>query len=81
VWFNDTSSGWVDERPHFHELSDEMFVVLEGAIVVEVAASAWDRASSAASLRVCPTRSLRRRRRCARSLIRAPSVDDKVYET
>lgn len=35
VWFNDTE-GWADSSPHLHTGSDEMFVVLSGALVVEV---------------------------------------------
>ena len=36
VWFNDRTEGWSDPGPHFHTQSDEMFVVLEGALVVAV---------------------------------------------
>jgi mannose-6-phosphate isomerase-like protein (cupin superfamily) len=36
VWFNETASGWVDDGPHLHTVSDEMFVVLAGTVVVEV---------------------------------------------
>lgn len=36
VWFNNSAFEWTDERPHAHRSSDEVFVVLEGTVVVEV---------------------------------------------
>jgi mannose-6-phosphate isomerase-like protein (cupin superfamily) len=81
VWFNDRAEPWSDPGPHFHTGSDEVFVVLEGALLVDV---------DGEHVRVgpgefcCfpaglvhqivsiepPIRTL---------MIRAPSVDDKVY--
>jgi mannose-6-phosphate isomerase-like protein (cupin superfamily) len=36
VWFNNSDFEWTDERPHAHRSSDEIFIVLEGTVVVEV---------------------------------------------
>jgi mannose-6-phosphate isomerase-like protein (cupin superfamily) len=81
VWFNDRTEPWSDPGPHLHTESDELFIVLEGVLLVEV---------DGEQVRVgpgefcCfpagllhqivaiepPIRTL---------MIRAPSVDDKVY--
>jgi mannose-6-phosphate isomerase-like protein (cupin superfamily) len=81
VWFNQTTTGWADDRPHFHTASDEMFVVRDGTVVVEVDG----RPVRVGTGKFCcfpagllhrivttepPLRTL---------MIRAPSVDDKVY--
>lgn len=34
--FNNTDIEWHDDGPHSHQESDEIFVVLEGTVVVEV---------------------------------------------
>jgi mannose-6-phosphate isomerase-like protein (cupin superfamily) len=81
VWFNETTSGWTDERAHFHTASDEMFVVLTGVVVVEVngehvRVEAGEFCCFPAGLAhqivatEPPLRTL---------TIRAPSVDDKVH--
>jgi mannose-6-phosphate isomerase-like protein (cupin superfamily) len=81
VWFNDRTDPWSDPGPHFHTRSDEMFVVLEGALVVEVDG---ERVRVGPGEFCCfpagllhqiasiepPLRTL---------MIRAPSVEDKVY--
>jgi mannose-6-phosphate isomerase-like protein (cupin superfamily) len=36
TWFNDTAEGWLDDKPHLHTTSDEVFIVLDGTIVVSV---------------------------------------------
>jgi mannose-6-phosphate isomerase-like protein (cupin superfamily) len=38
IWYNHTDHSWVGagEPPHFHRCSDECFVVLRGALIVEV---------------------------------------------
>ncbi|WP_157751131.1 cupin domain-containing protein [Janthinobacterium svalbardensis] len=38
IWYNNTNESWVGdgERLHFHTSSDECFIVLKGAIEVEV---------------------------------------------
>jgi mannose-6-phosphate isomerase-like protein (cupin superfamily) len=81
VWFNETTEAWADDRAHFHTSSDEMFVVLEGTLVVpvedrRVRVEAGQFCSFEAGLmhRIVstepPLRTL---------MIRAPSLDDKVY--
>ncbi len=82
IWFNRTDETWQDPAPHFHTESDEVFIVLKGAIIIEVDGE-----------RICvgtdqlcafpaevvhyvvevhpPVESL---------MIRAPSVQDKVYQ-
>jgi len=56
IWYNNTDQTWIDtpEPLHFHKESDEIFLVLKGALHVEV-----------------PVETL---------MIRAPSVEDKVYK-
>jgi mannose-6-phosphate isomerase-like protein (cupin superfamily) len=81
VWFNDRAEDWTDPGPHLHTRSDEMFVVLDGALLVEVdgehvrvgpgefccfpAGSLHQIVSIEPPIRTF--------------MIRAPSVDDKVY--
>ncbi len=36
IWYNNTTKGWADPMPHMHRESDEIFIVLQGSIVVEV---------------------------------------------
>ncbi len=36
IWFNRTDEAWRDPAPHYHTASDEAFIVLKGAIIVEV---------------------------------------------
>jgi mannose-6-phosphate isomerase-like protein (cupin superfamily) len=81
VWFNETNTGWTDDRAHFHEASDEIFVALAGTVVVEVNG---ERVRVEAGEFCCfpaglshqivstepPLRTL---------MIRAPSVEDKAY--
>ena len=84
IWYNNTNKTWVEspEVPHYHKESDEMFIVLQGALHVEVngqihrigprefccfPAGQWH-----AVVRVeLPAETL---------MIRSPSVDDKVYK-
>jgi mannose-6-phosphate isomerase-like protein (cupin superfamily) len=83
IWYNKTDQTWIEtpEKPHYHEESDEIFLVLKGALHVEVdgqvhrigprefccfPANQWH-----AVVRVeVPAETL---------MIRAPSVNDKVY--
>jgi mannose-6-phosphate isomerase-like protein (cupin superfamily) len=81
VWFNDRDEPWSDPGPHLHSGSDEMFVVLEGALLVE---AGGEQVRVGPGEFCCfpagllhqilsiepPIRTL---------MIRAPSVDDKVY--
>lgn len=38
IWYNNTAESWIDdaELPHKHLHSDECFIVLKGALVIEV---------------------------------------------
>lgn len=36
VLFNNTTTGWSDDGSHAHGASDEIFIVLEGTVVVDV---------------------------------------------
>jgi mannose-6-phosphate isomerase-like protein (cupin superfamily) len=36
IWYNNTDRAWADPEPHAHLTSDECFIVLRGALVVEV---------------------------------------------
>ena len=81
IWYNHTSDGWQDPVPHAHQDSDECFVVLEGTLVVEVEGERF----TVGPREFCcfpagvfhavveahpPVETL---------MIRAPSIDDKVY--
>lgn len=84
IWYNNTNKNWVKtpEVSHYHKESDELFIVLQGALHVEVdgqvhrigprefccfPAGQWH-----AVVRVeLPAETL---------MIRSPSVDDKVYK-
>ena len=84
IWYNHTGASWVgeDERPHKQLHSDECFIVLHGSLVVEVDG----RRFSIGPREFCcfpagqyhavvavhpPVETL---------MMRAPSVDDKVYQ-
>lgn len=84
IWYNNTKESWVGEgeRPHKHLLSDECFIVMRGALVVEVEGKRF----TIGPREFCcfpaglyhaivavqpPVETL---------MIRAPSVADKVYE-
>lgn len=81
IWYNHTTTGWIDPQPHAHEASDEIFVVLQGRLTVEVEGErltvgprefcCFPRGVFHAIVAVePPVESL---------MIRAPSVADKVY--
>jgi mannose-6-phosphate isomerase-like protein (cupin superfamily) len=81
IWYNNTTTGWKDERPHAHRESDECFVVLRGVLTVDVEG---ERVTIGPGEFCCfhagvfhaivdvqtPAETL---------MIRAPSVEDKVY--
>ncbi|MCC6498759.1 MAG: cupin domain-containing protein [Anaerolineales bacterium] len=82
IWYNNTETPWIDSSPHYHEKSDEIFIVLRGVLHVEVdgqiqrvgprefccfPAGQWH---SIVKVEV-PAETL---------MIRSPSVDDKVYK-
>jgi mannose-6-phosphate isomerase-like protein (cupin superfamily) len=81
IWYNHTEQAWADPAPHAHLTSDECFIVLRGALEVEVEG---ERARIGPREYCCfpagvyhsivrvfpPVETL---------MIRAPSVDDKVF--
>lgn len=83
IWYNHTDESWVGagETPHMHTLSDECFIVLRGALLVEVEgvqhliqAREWccfPRGVYHAVVAVYPP--------VETLVLRAPSIDDKVY--
>jgi mannose-6-phosphate isomerase-like protein (cupin superfamily) len=81
VWFNETATGWADDRSHFHTASDEMFVVVVGVVIVEVNG---ERVRVEAGEFCCfpaglPHQVVATEPPLRTLTIRAPSIDDKVY--
>jgi mannose-6-phosphate isomerase-like protein (cupin superfamily) len=83
IWYNNTQQPWADPAPHAHLTSDECFIVLRGSLLVEVEGErvligprefcCFPRGVYHAVVQVFPpVESL---------MIRAPSVDDKIYRT
>jgi mannose-6-phosphate isomerase-like protein (cupin superfamily) len=83
IWYNNTLQAWADPAPHAHLTSDECFIVLRGSLVVEVEGErfvigprefcCFPAGVYHAVVEVYPpVESL---------MIRASSVDDKVYRT
>lgn len=81
IWYNNTAKPWQDASLHAHLKSDECFVVLRGALVVEVDGERHTIGPRefccfpagvyhAVVAVTTPVETL---------MIRAPSVDDKVY--
>lgn len=81
IWFNNTDEPWADPAPHYHDGSDECFIVLQGWIEVEVEGNrrmvgprefcCFPAGVKHAVVAVHPpVESL---------VIRAPSIDDKQY--
>jgi mannose-6-phosphate isomerase-like protein (cupin superfamily) len=81
VWFNHTDTPWADTGLHAHQDSDECFVVLQGVLIVDVEGAhhtigprefcCFPRGVFHAVVEVMPP--------VQTLMIRAPSVDDKVY--
>jgi mannose-6-phosphate isomerase-like protein (cupin superfamily) len=84
IWYNNTGKTWVEtpEPPHYHKESDEIFIVLKGALHVEVNGEVH---------RIGPHEfccfpsgqwhSIVRGEVPVETLmVRSPSVDDKVYK-
>ena len=81
IWYNNTEKAWADRAPHYHTDSEECFIMLRGEIIVEVEG---ERYTVHAGEFCCfpigvwhsvvevfpPVESL---------MIRAPSIEDKVY--
>jgi mannose-6-phosphate isomerase-like protein (cupin superfamily) len=83
IWYNNTLQTWADPAPHAHLTSDECFIVLRGSLLVEVEGEriiigprefcCFPRGVYHAVVQVFPpVESL---------MIRAPSVEDKIYRT
>ena len=83
VWFNDTAEGWRDDGKHAHTDSDEIFIVLEGTVILDVAGERVevgpgefccfpDGLSHAVVGTVPPLRTF---------MLRAPSIEDKKPAT
>src|SRR5215510_6486820 len=83
IWYNHTEYSWVGEgeAPHLHQRSDECFVVLLGALIVEVDGQrhrigprefcCFPAGLPHAIVAVEPP--------VETLMIRAPSLDDKIY--
>jgi mannose-6-phosphate isomerase-like protein (cupin superfamily) len=84
IWYNNTGKTWVEtpEPPHYHKESDEIFIVLKGALHVEVNGEVhrigprefccFPSGQWHSIVRVeVPVETL---------MVRSPSVDDKVYK-
>jgi quercetin dioxygenase-like cupin family protein len=81
IWYNQTNQPWRDAAPHTHQESDECFIVLRGNIVVEV--EGW-RVTIGPREYCCFARGVVHAVIAVHPpvetlMIRAPSVDDKVY--
>ncbi|MCP4424949.1 MAG: cupin domain-containing protein [Chloroflexi bacterium] len=83
IWYNNQDSSWVGdgETPHKHAASDECFIVLKGILVVDVEGERFEVGPGEfccfpsgvyhAIVEVRPP--------VETLMIRAPSVDDKIY--
>jgi mannose-6-phosphate isomerase-like protein (cupin superfamily) len=84
IWYNNTDVSWVGggEAPHMHTISDECFIVLVGTLVVEVEGERFTLGPREfccfpagvyhAILEVRPP--------VETLMIRAPSIEDNVYQ-
>lgn len=82
ILYRNTDASWSDPAPHMHEESDECFIVLQGAVTVEVEGNVFTvgpreyccfpRGVYHALLESHPP--------VEALIIRSPSVDDKVYQ-
>lgn len=81
IWFNRTDDPWQDPTPHFHTESDEIFIVLRGAIIVEVEGERLRiEADELCAFPAGVVHSVVAIEPPVESLmIRAPSIRDKVY--
>ena len=81
TWYNKTTSGWSDPAPHYHEESDEIFIVLQGSLLLEVEGArlvlgarefcCFPAGTTHAVIDVTPP--------VETLMIRAPSVNDKAF--
>lgn len=82
IWYNNTDTPWQDEAPHAHLECDECFIVLRGSLLVEVEGErhiiasrefcCFPRGVFHAVVEVYPP--------VETLMIRAPSVEDKIYQ-
>jgi mannose-6-phosphate isomerase-like protein (cupin superfamily) len=82
IWYNNSNAYWADKAPHAHQESDECFIVLRGSLLVEVEGErlvvgprefcCFPRGVYHSIIEVRPPYET--------LMIRAPSVDDKVYQ-
>jgi mannose-6-phosphate isomerase-like protein (cupin superfamily) len=81
IWFNRTDETWRDPAPHFHIESDEIFIVLKGALIVDVDGERLRvEADELCAFPAGVVHSVVAVEPPVESLmIRAPSVSDKVY--
>jgi mannose-6-phosphate isomerase-like protein (cupin superfamily) len=82
IWYNNTNEPWKDEGLHKHLESDECFIVLKGALIVELEHN--KRVRIAAGEFCCFPVGVYHavvevETRAETLMIRAPSVNDKVY--
>lgn len=84
IWYNNTDESWVGdgEIPYFHTASDECFIVLKGAIEVEVEGK---RTIVSEREFYCLSKGLYHAVTSVfppleTLMLRAPSVEDKVYQ-
>ena len=83
IWYNNSTKPWHDEAPHAHQESDECFIVLRGTLVVEVEGEhhiiqagefcCFPRGVFHSVIEAQPP--------FETLMIRAPSVNDKVYRS
>jgi mannose-6-phosphate isomerase-like protein (cupin superfamily) len=82
IWYNNISEAWKDDRLHKHLESDECFIVLKGALIVELENNQRVRieAGEFCCFPVGVYHTVVEVETPAKTLmIRAPSVNDKVY--
>ena len=82
IWYNNTDKPWQDDGLHAHRESDECFVVLQGSLTVEVAGETHEIRVGDCCFPAGVHHAVVGVETPARTLmIRAPSVEDKVYRT
>lgn len=81
IWFNNSDEPWRDPRLHIHDHSDEVFVVLEGELVVEVSGGrvAIGSGEFCCFRKGTPHAVVDVSTPIKAFMIRAPSIDDKRY--
>lgn len=81
IWFNNTSEPWADPGSHVHDNSDEIFIVLEGSLLVEVGGEErFIRAGEFCCFRKGTSHSVISVTTPVKTfMVRAPSIDDKRY--